>query len=246
MDLLNFDENHKTVKGQKRGVLTGILYLAPANESGFNTCPNASEGCKAVCLYNSGNAVIFKHVNKSRIAKTQWFFKDRAGFLAKLKREIDLAVIRAKAKGFQLAIRLNGTSDIPWENFFPMAEYKTVKFYDYTKSPIRMKKYVEGFMPINYSLTFSLSETNKDKALEVLANGGNVAMVFRTRKAEKMPKNYLGYKVSNGDRDDLRFLDKKNVIVGLTMKGSAQKDTSGFVQELKETVEVALDNRLAA
>ncbi len=230
--LLNFDKNHKTVKGQKKGVLTGILYLAPANESGFNVCPNASEGCKAACLYNSGMAQIFKHINKSRIAKTRLFFKDKAAFVAILKREIDFAIVRAEKMGFELAIRLNGTSDLPWERLFPMAEYPGVTFYDYTKSPIRMKQYLDGKMPANYSLTFSLSESNKDKALEVLAAKGSVAMVFRTRDSAKLPKKYLGYKVVNGDENDLRFKDKKNVIVGLTLKGSAQRDKSGFVQEL--------------
>jgi hypothetical protein len=243
MDLLNFDENVKTVKGQKKGVYTGILYLAPANESGFNVCPNASEGCKAVCLYNSGNAMVFKHINESRIKKTQLFFKDRIAFVNQLKHEITLAVKRAKLKKLKLAIRLNGTSDLPWENFFPMAEFPKVPFYDYTKSPSRMKRYLDGFMPANYSLTFSLSETNKDKALDVLANKGNVAMVFRTRNAEKLPKTYMGYRVVNGDLNDLRFRDKKNVIVGLALKGHAQKDLSGFVQELTYK---PLDNLLAA
>ena len=44
--LLNIDNNAKTVKGQKYGYLTAILYLAPSNESGFNVCPQASNGCK--------------------------------------------------------------------------------------------------------------------------------------------------------------------------------------------------------
>ena len=37
------------------------------------------------------------------------------------------------------------------------------------------------------------------------------------------------YKVVDGDQDDLRFFDEKNVIVGLKAKGEARKDTSGFV-----------------
>jgi len=36
--LLNIDNNAKTIKGQKLKVKTAILYLAPANESGFNMC----------------------------------------------------------------------------------------------------------------------------------------------------------------------------------------------------------------
>jgi hypothetical protein len=39
----------------------------------------------------------------------------------------------------------------------------------------------------------------------------------------------IKYEVINGDKDDLRFWDKKNVIVGLKAKGEARNDTSGFV-----------------
>jgi hypothetical protein len=36
--------------------------------------------------------------------------------------------------------------------------------------------------------------------------------------------------VFNGDDSDLRFLDPKNVIVGLYAKGKAKSDTTGFVK----------------
>jgi len=35
----------------------------------------------------------------------------------------------------------------------------------------------------------------------------------------------------SGDETDLRFLDKKGVVVGLTEKGLAKKDETGFVVE---------------
>ena len=38
-NLLNYDNNAKTVKGQKKGYKTAILYLAPHIQSGFNVCP---------------------------------------------------------------------------------------------------------------------------------------------------------------------------------------------------------------
>ena len=41
--LLNIDNNYKTVKGQKYGYKTAILYLAPSINSGFNVCPQASQ-----------------------------------------------------------------------------------------------------------------------------------------------------------------------------------------------------------
>ncbi len=38
MKLLNIDANAKTVKGQKKGYLTAVMYLAPADLSGFEVC----------------------------------------------------------------------------------------------------------------------------------------------------------------------------------------------------------------
>jgi hypothetical protein len=61
----------------------------------------------------------------------------------------------------------------------------------------------------------------------VLEMGGNVAVVFRNQ----LPKTWKGFEVVNGDETDLRFLDKKGVVVGLIEKGFAKKDETGFVQE---------------
>jgi hypothetical protein len=42
----------------------------------------------------------------------------------------------------------------------------------------------------------------------------------------------LGYKVIDGDINDLRYLDPENVIVGLTAKGKAKKDDTNFVIDI--------------
>ena len=54
--------------------------------------------------------------------------------------------------------------------------------------------------------------------------GGNVAAVFN-----KLPESWNNFTVIDGDENDLRYLDYKNVVVGLVAKGKAKKDTSGFV-----------------
>jgi hypothetical protein len=59
------------------------------------------------------------------------------------------------------------------------------------------------------------------------ATGKNMAVVFR-RKAD-IPKTFLGLPVLDGDKDDLRFLDKPNHVVALYAKGKAKQDKSGFV-----------------
>lgn len=245
--LLNIDRNAKTVKGQKKGYLTAILYLAPYDLSGYQVCPQASKGCAAACLNTAGRAGIIKRGEKSnsiqdaRIAKTRWYFEDRAGFLAQLDREITRFVGLAYEKGLKPAIRLNGTSDIPWERIKHQGQtfmelFPNVQFYDYTKITKRALACARGEFPSNYALTFSATEDNRRAVWQVLGAGGNVAVVFKD-----VPRNYtfgprtawdhvpVTYRVVDGDETDLRFLDDSNVIVGLKAKGKARQDQSGFV-----------------
>jgi hypothetical protein len=224
--LLAIDTNAKTVKGQKRGFMTGILYLAPASVSGVvNVCPHASPACRAACLYSAGRGA-FTSVQTARTAKTILYVKDRESFLARLKDNVTSVIRKAKAKRMVPVIRLNGTSDIGWERQGVIQAFKTVQFYDYTKNYVRMLAFIGGKLPSNYSLTFSRSETNETQCLEVLSRGGNVAVVFRSKV---LPSHWQGFPVINGDENDLRFLDPRGVVVGLTAKGKAKTDTSGFV-----------------
>jgi hypothetical protein len=77
----------------------------------------------------------------------------------------------------------------------------------------------------NYHLTVSYSEANAKYASMVAASDKNIAVVFRDR----LPKEFLGRPVIDGDKHDLRFLDPPGSVVGLIAKGSAKRDASGFV-----------------
>lgn len=216
--------NNKTMKGEKLGYRTYILYMSAwkYNPKGKNVCSHASKGCAESCLVGSGMGGMFTQVKAGRLRRTEWYLRNRVTFLQKLRSEIEKAILlnnNANAKNEEqtiLTFRLNGTSDLPYENMRVFEDDKNifelfpdVQFYDYTKNYLRFKKP----LPANYHLTFSRSETNEAKAIELLKAGHNVAMVF-----DKLPVSYLGYEVVNGDVDDLRFLDKKNVIVGLKYK----------------------------
>lgn len=228
MKLLGIDTNVKTVKGQSKGYMTAILYLAPANISGYEVCPMATAGCRAACLYSAGRGA-FSTVQKSRIAKTKWFFEDRAAFMAQLVKEIAAFIKYATKRGFIPTVRLNGTSDIVWERVAVpgfanvMDMFPAVQFYDYTKRHNRKD------LPANYHLTYSLAEDNDSNARKALDNGINVAAVFRV---PAFPATYMDRPVVNGDETDLRFLDERGVVVGLKAKGKARKDTTGFVKEV--------------
>lgn len=207
--------NAKTIKGEKLGYMTYILYMTPftQNSKGINVCSHASKGCAEACLVGSGNAR-FEVVRKGRLAKTEYFLSSRLEFLTQIKDEIAKIVKKQEGKAI-VTIRLNGTSDLAFENFRVFEGknifevYPEVQFYDYTKNYLRFDKK----LPSNYHLTFSRSEVNHNKAMELLKRGFNVAMVF-----DKLIDTFEGYKVINGDNDDLRFLDEKNVIVGLRYK----------------------------
>jgi hypothetical protein len=226
MNLLT-TQNHKTVKGEKLNILTGILYLAPAKISGYEVCPRRTDGCTASCLYTSGRGA-FSNVQKARIKRTKLFFEKRELFLSMLKLDIRLIEVMAKDKGMTPAIRLNGTSDIDWIRFGIMEEFPNVKFYDYTKVLNRLSKP----LPDNYYLTFSRSGHNDIECDAAIKMGANVSVVFALDKKSPMPTTWNGAPVFDGDDTDARFLDPKNHVIGLRAKGKAKYDTSGFVVNL--------------
>jgi hypothetical protein len=223
--------NPKLLKGEKKGYLSSVLHLAPANLSGKEVCPKRTAGCTSACLNTAGRGGIFKKgettnvIQQARIRKTKAFFADRQAFLNELTVDILKTKTTAEKKGLIPVFRLNGTSDLSWEkyevangkNIFQM--FPEVQFYDYTKVNNRKVSHIP-----NYHLTFSNADGNDMDVRLAMSNGMNVAVVF-----DKLPETYLGRKVVNGDETDLRFLDEKNVIVGLKAKGKAKKDASGFV-----------------
>lgn len=237
--------NAKTIKGEKLGYTTYIMYLAPhtQNSKGINLCSHASKGCAKACLFGSG-AARFEEVQNGKRNKTEYYLENRKGFMEQLVKEITKAekihnaivgekqykkngvdVLRFKS----FAIRLNGTADIPFEkikldsglNIFET--FPNVQFYDYTKNPKRFEKKQSA----NYHLTFSRSEDNDIIAEDLLSKGHNVAIVFGVKNVNELPTTYKGYKVINGDETDLRFLDESNVVVGLKYKLVTGKGTKG-------------------
>lgn len=252
--LFNVDANPKTIKGQKYGFKTLVLYLAPHKLSGFNLCSMADlAGCVASCLNEAGNPAYAESKRKGRLNKTLYFLNAKDRFINQLAREILLE--HGKAKDYKILVRLNGTSDIRWElesfNLDPklaaklnlkaghypnlMSIFPNIQFYDYTKIPNRHS------MPKNYDLTFSYSgvlgfQKYVNKAIE---SGLRVAVVFRSQKS--IPDTFLGLPCVDGDDSDIRHLDPAGCVVALYAKGPAKKDTSGFVVDPdKKVIELKL------
>lgn len=233
--LLGLDTNAKTIKGEKYGIKTAILYLVPAKGSGVQLCAMASLAkCDIPCLFTAGRGAM-SNVMLSRLRKTLFFNQFRALFMAQLAKEIAALQAKAEREGWKLVVRLNGTSDIRFESIpvldsdSIMGAFPSVQFYDYTKLANRKN------VAANYDLTFSYSgvpayQAQVAKAIEA---GGRIAVVFRNRAiVDAMLASgdtFLGLPIVDGDDSDIRHLDPKGAIVALYAKGKARNDTSGFV-----------------
>lgn len=227
-DLLSVSADAKTWKGQGLGYLTGILYLAPHTLSGFNVCSHASPGCSAVCIYYSGRGTT-KAVQEARLRRTEIFFQDRKKFLTLLRADIFRLEGWAKAQGRTPTVRLNGTSDLPWEriDIDLFNEFPHIQFYDYTKVPGRRT------LPKNYHLTFSYSETNLQDTKVEWAHGRNVAVVtdgsIKPWTQVDVPWYHEPVPTVDGEQHDCRFLDPKGSVVLLKSKGKGYQDRAGFI-----------------
>lgn len=236
--------NPKVLKSQGYGWFTAILHLAPHKASGVNTCSGATAGCIAACLNTAGRGGFDSTIQRARIRKTLWFRADRQAFMLRLERDIAAHIRSAERHGLKPCVRLNGTSDLPWESIRAtfsdgtvgtiLDRFPTLQFYDYTKVATRY-----GRTPVNYDLTFSLADGNERAAALWMSRGGRVAVVFRnadrpTARAANwtLPDDWNGVPIIDADKHDLRFLEPHGVYCGLKAKGLATRDTTGFVHDV--------------
>jgi hypothetical protein len=244
--LTNGSANYKIAKSEKfKGgkYSTMILHLAPSTISGYNTCPHASEGCKAICLNQAGHGgcnknrkLVSNTTHIARVGRTTLLHTNKKFFFKKLKLEINQFLMNCTIKESLPCIRLNGTSDLNWAKIKDpetkknlMELFPEIQFYDYTKDINQLKN-----VPKNYYFSFSRSENNHLDVAKALSMGVNIAVVFDKKMG--LPDTYMGYPVFDADQTDLRFLDnelskhKKPIVIGLLEKGYlAKHDKTGFV-----------------
>lgn len=221
MKIFSVGTNSKTAKGDKKGeAYTAILYLSPANTSGYEVCPNAGS-CRQLCLGLYAGRSKFSNVQKARLRKTRLYFEDKPEFLRLVREDLKYFDSFCKEHNTKGYVRFNGSSDIKIEDDGFMEEFPDLQFYDYTK---RMDRNFLN-LPTNYHLTYSRDERTKDVDIKNMIDVVNIAVVF-----DEIPNTYKGIKVINGDKTDLRPLDESGVIIGLKAKGTnAKNDTTGFV-----------------
>lgn len=230
--------NMKLSKDKLAGYDVTGIQLAPANIAGYEVCPSRSKGCSKACIYSSGRGR-FTNTQIARIKRKLLFFQYKNTFKSQLIKEITAFVKKCIKNNVKPAIRLNVFSDLPYERIFPelFTMFPMVSYYDYTKVKSRLDK---SKLPSNYHLTFSRSEdTSDNEVLEIIKAGFNVAIPFNTKK-HQLPKSFLGIPVIDGDMSDIRFLDNKASIVGLSVKGDNDVRKSidlcnGFIVDVNST-----------
>jgi hypothetical protein len=231
--------------GKGYGILGAVLYMQPAQESGREACAGRSAGCTAACLAESTGRMSMIGSQTARRRRHASFFADRGRFLADLHDEIAWHERKARKLGKIAAVRLNGTTDLPWHRLRYVAHngdrfarlhdaFPNVRFYEYTK--IAYGTASKGGIPPNLHLTFSVSDRDDadTKAAEYLAAGFGSAVVTFTKKHEGPDTFTIGdvsYPTVDGDAHDARFLDPAGSVVILAAKGRAKTDETGFVRE---------------
>lgn len=229
--LTGINSSAKLSHNEEIGVYTSVFYGAPGKNSGYETCPNATASCRGACLYASGLVKVEEYagkntIKKCRVNRTKLFFEHQSFFMGWLVAELKAAQAKAKRDGMEYSVRLNGTTDIAWENIpvngaaniFEL--FPDVQFYDYTKAFDRMSLNIS-----NYHLTFSYTGEgdNVEQSLDILRAGGNVAIIFDTKRGKALPTSLAGFEVIDADVTDYRPADKRGVWCGLRFKESANK-----------------------
>jgi hypothetical protein len=249
--------SHKADLGVGKGYGTAILYLAPAGEAndalpGVNLCPGHSPECFANCLIHSGQ-MITPHAHLARVRRTRLLKREPEQFGRLLVKDIASHLKYCDKHGLSPSFRFNGTSDFHWETWPVPHLGVTVHEYlletrpeavvnEYTKRFLVMKRYLAREYPPNLYMTFSLHELNAWQARIVLALGGNVTVVFRVERGGRLPAQWWGHPVLDGDTDDLRWLDNRRAagwglgdgpfVIGLRFKSSYKgRGDSPFVMD---------------
>lgn len=225
--------NAKAAVGVESGYLNAIHYMAPHNSAGGETvCPWAAR-CVKPCLTASGKGGV-PGVKQGRINRTRAFLADPMAYARRHIETIDGTGKRtnkyllevARMYGLVPALRLNGTSDIPWEkeSFGIFQRFPNLVKYDYTKGWERVLDWLQGsrgslghgfrsggagdFRSVkNYHLTLSLGGVldRRPEASrvyqEVLDAGGTIAAVWASKDAmhRAMQSGIDSFKINDGD-----------------------------------------------
>jgi hypothetical protein len=230
------DGNSKLAKST--GYYNAGISLAQASLSGYNVCFGSTPQCRAACLGQTGRAEFTPNIEIVRINRTKLYVENRELFWQILETELHAIDRKAKRKGVNVAFRPNILSDQNWVLTMPQMfeAFPHWQFYGYTKVKSTVSAKIAGTLPQNYHITYSWSErATLDYVDYCLRNGINVAVPFYDAKTLRptLPTSWHGWRVIDGDKSDLRFLDPKGVIVGLKVKLPKKRKLA--IEKIKES-----------
>lgn len=199
--------------------------------------------CSWVCVTWEAGRGRTDPVREARVNLTRWYMENRRSFKAYLLRQ--MTGLTKYHKGSQIACRPDLDSDIKWEATAPEMFAYPWQFWDYTKLSERL-----GNTPENYHLTYSYNDGTLPSDWErVYRTGSNIAVVFDTvwnpwggqfgyLPATWTDPNGKVWRVVDGDRQELRFLDQQDVCVGLRLKADPERREDAIEAEFAQPVPV--------
>jgi hypothetical protein len=234
----------KTEKSVKLGLadISLVLYLKPGV-----FCPKATEACLAGCLGDTSGHLAMPNGNAQRamLRRSKWYLEDRQAFQDALIAEacdIVRSWKRSNSRTPKVLVRLNGTSDLPWDATRldlrrALHGDADLRFYEYTKKWELHRRFTLDAAEKEHAARFAcvhvLSRHENTKEWEVLdacQRGYTVAVVFSTKAGQALPETYLDLPVIDGDLHDDRTVDPVGCIVGLRAKGAMRKGSAMVVQ----------------
>jgi len=247
--------NSKLKKGFKRFRAIGLAMAPWKFAGGGNLCAMASAGCIDACngLWAGMNVTLSTRL--ALIGRARLYLEFRQLFLEKLREELRNFENLCLRTGRIPAVRLNVSTDIPWEKVAPgiFAEFRRIRFYDYSAYAADVRR----TLPANYQLCHSWKEHTTFAYVEsVISAGRNIVVPFDSAYAPSrklfgaLPETVvfrckdtgreIVVSVVNGDKHDFRLSenDGRGVCIGLHGKSGRSKVNaavdSGFMRHHAE------------
>lgn len=251
--LLSANSKLKKAAGRYRAI--GLAMAPWKFAGGGNLCAMASAGCVEACNGLWAGMNVTTSTRFALIGRARLYLEFRALFLRKLSTELARFESLCIRTGRIPAVRLNVSTDIPWEKVAPQifAERSKTRFYDYSAYSPESR----GVLPPNYQLCHSWKEHSTFSYVEsVISAGRNIVVPFDSAYAparhlfgalpesvvfvDRLTGRELTVRTVNGDRHDIRLRDTDGAGVVVALHGKSGRGRvsaaveSGFMRHHEE------------
>jgi hypothetical protein len=169
------------------GKKTASMSTGVPQDQLLDFCFGSSPFCRQTCLVLSGQNPSTNEAPRSKMKNTLAFLENPELFVAGLHKELQAKGNAARRGGYDLVVRLNMLSDLPWYVMCPeLLEENAdlIAFYDYTKVPYWGDPAYERVREL-LDLTFSFSGTNAALTEQALKSGERIAACFAPADPER-------------------------------------------------------------